>query len=363
MKCKRNRFLADPNVPTWIYPIGESESVSGACELVLDEESCKSQCQEQSDCNAFTWRGEHITGGDTCCYLSDHTHHEAGFTLGRGTDHNEQDYVYCYKEDDSRDSNGFFNHNATGGVGGVKKDRSGMCIPEGGSLHPRMYIGTNSVTKNGEKCKAWTWEYSVQTANQFPEETLEEASNYCRDPSSSGGVWCYTGVNFAGVRQWDWCDIPTCNQLWRFDLRCGAEFPAANGQPSECSASHPEGYSCCSNNGWCGNTAEHCDCEDCVDYTDSNECDNRPCGYGICKDEEAGYSCDCTGSGAVGSHCGIALFRMDLRCGAEFGNSHGWSAQCDPNHPKGYACCSPDGYCGNTEEHCTCETCTDYRGK
>ena len=57
---------------------------------------------------------------------------------------------------------------------------------------------------------------------------------------------------------------------WRFDRRCGSEYPSPDGTsgPTECD---PEGlYPCCSDakKGWCGNTLDHCTCESCIDYRD-----------------------------------------------------------------------------------------------
>ena len=45
--------------------------------------------------------------------------------------------------------------------------------------------------------------------------------------------------------------------------------------------------------------------------------------------------------------------RDDGRCGAVL------AADCDANGP--YPCCSRFGYCGNTEGHCKCDQCTDFR--
>ncbi|XP_078607085.1 uncharacterized protein LOC144879470 [Branchiostoma floridae x Branchiostoma japonicum] len=51
---------------------------------------------------------------------------------------------------------------------------------------------------------------------------------------------------------------------WRDDHRCGQGYPAEDGNPAECD---PEGgVPCCSKHNWCGNTADHCVCPDCVDY-------------------------------------------------------------------------------------------------
>ena len=51
---------------------------------------------------------------------------------------------------------------------------------------------------------------------------------------------------------------------------------------------------------------------------------------------------------------GSAGVRDDGRCGVEFDG-----AGCDPNSE--YFCCSAHGYCGGTGEHCSCDTCIDYR--
>ncbi|XP_078577416.1 uncharacterized protein LOC144862632 [Branchiostoma floridae x Branchiostoma japonicum] len=51
---------------------------------------------------------------------------------------------------------------------------------------------------------------------------------------------------------------------WRDDLRCGARYPAPNGQSAIC---NPDGkYPCCAPSGWCGKTTAHCACSRCVDY-------------------------------------------------------------------------------------------------
>eukprot|EP00058_Branchiostoma_floridae_P006060 XP_002591548.1 hypothetical protein BRAFLDRAFT_92778 [Branchiostoma floridae] len=56
---------------------------------------------------------------------------------------------------------------------------------------------------------------------------------------------------------------------WRGDLRCGKYYPAEDGNPAECD---PAGtYPCCSTGHWCGNTALHCDCRGCIDYSDSSD--------------------------------------------------------------------------------------------
>jgi len=54
---------------------------------------------------------------------------------------------------------------------------------------------------------------------------------------------------------------PVPPYFWRGDGKCGVENPNALGLPSECNP-----YSdmpCCSEFGWCGNSAAHCKCEKC----------------------------------------------------------------------------------------------------
>merc|ERR1712227_741632 len=56
-------------------------------------------------------------------------------------------------------------------------------------------------------------------------------------------------------------------------------------------------------------------------------------------------------------------WRDDLRCGPNFKLPSGENAQCDPNNKNGHVCCSPQGWCGKTPAHCTCDGCIDYSPK
>ena len=53
------------------------------------------------------------------------------------------------------------------------------------------------------------------------------------------------------------------------------------------------------------------------------------------------------------------MFRFDGRCGVDALLPNGAPAQCDPTGE--YFCCSKYGHCGNTDEHCNCSDCLDYR--
>ncbi|XP_035696580.1 uncharacterized protein LOC118430005 [Branchiostoma floridae] len=107
-------------------------------------------------------------------------------------------------------------------------------------------------------------------------------------------------------------------KAWRDDLRCGAGYPAPNGQTAQCD---PAGrFPCCSTGKWCGNTAAHCTCSGCVHY----------------KKE----------------------WRDDLRCGAGYPAPNGQPAKCNPGGR--YPCCAPSKWCGNTSNHCYCRGCVNY---
>ena len=58
---------------------------------------------------------------------------------------------------------------------------------------------------------------------------------------------------------------PTGADRWRADGRCGPFYPAPAAEPGECNPLD-EAHFCCSASGWCGNTAEHCECDSCADY-------------------------------------------------------------------------------------------------
>nr|XP_006816218.1 PREDICTED: uncharacterized protein LOC102809517 [Saccoglossus kowalevskii] len=55
-------------------------------------------------------------------------------------------------------------------------------------------------------------------------------------------------------------------KTWRSDGRCGPNYPLEDGTPAECNPD--SGFPCCSTYGWCGSTFDHCECQDCVDYTE-----------------------------------------------------------------------------------------------
>jgi len=74
------------------------------------------------------------------------------------------------------------------------------------------YDGGVSKTKSGYTCQRWDKQvphkHTRTNPNTFPEETLADAANFCRNPDNApGGPWCYT--TDPGKR-WEYCDIKLC---------------------------------------------------------------------------------------------------------------------------------------------------------
>ena len=83
----------------------------------------------------------------------------------------------------------------------------------------RQYMGHTAVTETGKQCQAWTsqspHEHSFNQDDMFPDATVSDASNYCRNPQSTWdeGLWCYT--TDPGTR-WERCSVPPCGRLLQF---------------------------------------------------------------------------------------------------------------------------------------------------
>ncbi|CAD5120321.1 DgyrCDS8898 [Dimorphilus gyrociliatus] len=75
------------------------------------------------------------------------------------------------------------------------------------------YSGSLAVTKSGRPCQRWDTQaphnHSFNNPEQFPEETLSEVSNFCRNPDNSpDGPWCLT-LDPDIIRES--CHIPICD--------------------------------------------------------------------------------------------------------------------------------------------------------
>jgi hypothetical protein len=64
------------------------------------------------------------------------------------------------------------------------------------NVAPHEYNGTVNMTKSGLPCQFWVDDiphpHSYHNPDYYPDDTLEEAQNYCRDPDKAGYIWCYT---------------------------------------------------------------------------------------------------------------------------------------------------------------------------
>lgn len=171
------------------------------------------------------------------------------------------------------------------------------------------------------------------------------------------------------------CLGETLAQKFRAAQRCGPGYPAPDGTPEAICDQYGDGP-CCSPYGWCGWQDEYCKCAGCQDFRDFRE--DLRCGPGyaapsgkgeaICDKTSEGPCCSQWGwCGNTDAHCkcdGCTDFRLDWRkdqrCGPGYPAPSGKeAASCDP-HSEG-PCCSQWGWCGKEDEYCECPDCVDYR--
>lgn len=79
-----------------------------------------------------------------------------------------------------------------------------------GSSH--LYAGKRNCGLSGTTCQAWnqqTPHAHTYISADFPDVSIDDAKNYCRDPAGSvGEPWCYT-TNSSVL--WEICEIPECS--------------------------------------------------------------------------------------------------------------------------------------------------------
>jgi len=77
-------------------------------------------------------------------------------------------------------------------------------------------MGTQSTTRDGYTCQVWASNTphdpnsAAKDDSNYPDGSRKAASNYCRNPDSIGGLWCYTTDP---SERWDWCDVPLCSGM------------------------------------------------------------------------------------------------------------------------------------------------------
>ena len=174
--------------------------------------------------------------------------------------------------------------------------------------------------------------------------------------------------------------FPVTARKWRYDLRCGDNFPLPDGSPAECD---PFGEKpCCGRDGTCGNSQEYCTCDSCTSYRPIKWRDDRRCGYGYPLPNGSPAECDPLGwtpccshyeygwCGRTANHCFCQycvdyrkkMWRDDKRCGYDHPlPDNSTTSECDPLGE--FPCCSQRGMCGNTPGHCSCKGCIDYNAR
>jgi hypothetical protein len=70
----------------------------------------------------------------------------------------------------------------------------------------QKYAGFVHVDKENKTCHSWTnyVKHTGDTKVNFPNNSVADAKNYCRDPKNSGKPQCYNGINLKE------CDVPQC---------------------------------------------------------------------------------------------------------------------------------------------------------
>ena len=74
------------------------------------------------------------------------------------------------------------------------------------------YDGTAAKTVSGKTCQRWDSQsphaHTRNNVTKFPEDSLDAASNYCRNPDNEPkGPWCYTTDP---AKRWEYCAVPAC---------------------------------------------------------------------------------------------------------------------------------------------------------
>ncbi|XP_053387238.1 plasminogen-like, partial [Mercenaria mercenaria] len=88
------------------------------------------------------------------------------------------------------------------------------CYKEG---YSKLYQGYTSVTKGNLTCQRWDTqaphEHTYDNPDDYPDPSIADANNYCRNPSNAESPWCYT----TGSTRWDYCDIEPCKYDYCYD--------------------------------------------------------------------------------------------------------------------------------------------------
>ena len=142
---------------------------------------------------------------------------------------------------------------------------------------------------------------------------------------------CSTCINFRLLKEW----TKLGKEMWRDDGKCGSNYPLPNGTAAECD---PDGDKPCCSDEWggeCGNTTTYCHCSTCIDYK---------------------FVKQWRGSN------GTLKWRKDGFCGMQLPD--GEKVECDPDGENpccGFTFKNLFNTCGNSDDHCFCNDCINYK--
>ena len=86
------------------------------------------------------------------------------------------------------------------------------------SDHGFEYAGKTNVSANGVPCQRWDqqspYRHTATDITGFPDDTFDDASNYCRNPSKPSlemewKPWCFLAT---GDDRYVHCAIPKCGE-------------------------------------------------------------------------------------------------------------------------------------------------------
>jgi len=124
---------------------------------------------------------------------------------------------------------------------------------------------------NGERANYRVW--INKKAVKEPARTVEESEHQdcVRMVSDHDYEWADVECESDATKSKPLCETGHAGvfaRKYRLDGRCGERFLNMDGEPGQCNPNHRAGNVCCSKAGWCGMMAAHCDCDECVDYSD-----------------------------------------------------------------------------------------------
>jgi len=80
----------------------------------------------------------------------------------------------------------------------------------------KFYAGKVYTSKSGKTCQRWIaqtphehffWNPKQKDVRNYPDDSVEEADNFCRNPDGEPMPYCYT---MDPTTRWEHCDIPKC---------------------------------------------------------------------------------------------------------------------------------------------------------